>query len=115
LQDAPYRVFLMLVKVFPAQHRAVHAGKGQMRAVIGAQPQIVERVVVIAGKPASAFLVPPDPLAKSVFELLLRLARGQGFLLVDDAGISCTRLRVNRNTPVSAPIQMAPLASSVIE
>ncbi len=95
LQDAPYRVLLVLVEIVPAQHRAVHAGKRQVRAVIGAQAQIVEGVVVIAGEPVGAFLVPPYPFAKSFFKLLLRLAGGNGLLLIDDARV-LVDLVVNR-------------------
>src|ERR1017187_7775107 len=95
LQDAPYGVFLVLVEVVPAQHRAVHAGEGQMRSVVSAQAQIVERVVVIAGESLSPIFVLPYPFTESVLQLLLRLAGRKRLLLVDDAGV-LGRLVVNR-------------------
>ena len=95
LQHAPYGVFLVLVEVVFPQHRAVHAGEGQVRAVIGAQAQVVERVVVIAREPVGAVLVLPYPLAESVLQLLLRLARRKRLLLIDDACV-LVDLVVNR-------------------
>ena len=87
LKHPPYRVFLVLVEVVAPKNRAVHARKGQMRAVIGAQADIVERVVIEPGQTLGALLVLPDPFAEPVLDLLLRLARGNGFLLVDDARV----------------------------
>ena len=48
---------------------------------------LLNRVVIEPGKPLRAFLVLPYPFAEPVLDLLLRLARGDGFLLVDDAGV----------------------------
>ena len=84
---APDRVFLMRVEIVVAQERAVHAREGQVRAVIGAQADIVEPVVVEPGKALRALLVLPYPFAEAVLELLLRLAGGNRLLLVDDARI----------------------------
>ena len=58
-----------------------------MRSVISAQADIVEPVVIEPGETLRAFLVLPDPFAESVPDLLLRLARGNGFLLVHHAGV----------------------------
>ena len=85
LQDAPDRVLLVTGQVMVAQRLADHARKGQMRSVECAQAQIVEAVVVLARQARSAFGVLPDPFAEAVLDLLLLLARGDGFLLVDDA------------------------------
>ena len=71
-------------KVTVAQKLAAHAGKRQMRAVEAAQAQVVEAVVVVARQPCARRAVLPDPLPEAVFQLLLLLARGDGFLLVDD-------------------------------
>src|SRR5580704_3840424 len=87
LKRAPDRVFLVPVEIVPPEKRAVHARKGQVRSVIGAQADIVERVVIEPGKTPGAFLVLPYPFAEPVPDLLLRLARGNGFLLVHDAGV----------------------------
>ena len=71
-----------------------------MRAVEGAQAQIVEAVVVIAGEPWCALGVLPDPFAEAVLELLLFLARGDGLLLVDDAGAVLALVIGGRRAPV---------------
>ena len=58
-----------------------------MRSVISAQADVVERVVIEPGKTLGAVLVLPYPFAEPVLDLLLRLARGNRFLLVHDAGV----------------------------
>jgi hypothetical protein len=52
-----------------------------MRAVEFAQTQIVEAVVIVAGKPHGAILVFPDPGAEAILELLLFFPRGDCLLL----------------------------------
>jgi hypothetical protein len=54
----------------------VHAGESEVRAVEGAQAEVVERVVVETREALGAVLVLPDPLAEPVFELLLLFAGG---------------------------------------
>jgi hypothetical protein len=88
----------VLVEIVPAQDRAIHAGKDQMRAVIAAQAYIVEPVVVEPGKTAVALFILPDPLGEAVLDLLVDLARGDGLLLVDDARI-LVDLVVDRGRP----------------
>ena len=87
LQHPPHSIFLVPVEVAIAQHRAVHAGKSQVRAVEGAKADIVERIVVEARKPVSALFVLPNPLAEFLLQLLLLLARRKCLLRVDDAGV----------------------------
>ena len=62
LQNAPDGVFLVRVEIVVAQQLARHAGKGQMRAVECAQAQIVEAVVVVAGKARGARPRPARPI-----------------------------------------------------
>ena len=85
LQGAPDRVLLVGSEVMVAQLLADHAGQGQMRAVEFPQADVVEAVVVLAGEPGRTLRVFPDPFAEPVLELLLFLARGDGFLLIDHA------------------------------
>ena len=87
LKRPPYRIFLVLIEIVPPQKRPVHTRKRQVRSVIGAQADVVERVVIEPGKPLRAFLVLPYPFAEPVLDLLLRLARGNRFLLVHYAGV----------------------------
>ena len=68
-----------------AQMLADHAGQGQMRAVEFPQADVVEAVVVLAREPGRTLRVFPDPFPEAVFELLLFLAGGDGFLLIDHA------------------------------
>lgn len=68
-----------------AQKFARHPRQRQMRAVEAAQAQIVEAVVIVAGKARRARRVLPDPFAKSILQLLLLLSSCDGFLLVDGA------------------------------
>src|ERR1700722_7102354 len=55
-----------------------------MRAVEGAQAQIVEAVVVFARQPRRPLAVRPDPFAETILQLLLLFTRRDGFLLIDD-------------------------------
>ena len=57
-----------------------------MAAVEDAQPHAVEVVVVFAAKPLATLVVLPNPSLKALFDLLQLVARGFGFLRVDDAG-----------------------------
>ena len=59
-----------------------------MRAVEGAQAEIVEAVVIVAGQARRARSSSSQIHSrKRSFNLLLFLPRGNGFLLVDDAGV----------------------------
>ncbi len=87
LNHPPYRVFLVLIEIVAPQKRPVEARKSQVRSVIGAQADVVESVVIEPGKPLGAFLVLPYPFAEPVPDLLLRLPRGDGFLLVHHTGV----------------------------
>ena len=66
LHDPPHRIFLMAGQVSVAQIFAIHAGQLQMRAVEGAQAQIVEAVVIFAGEPRRPRAVFPYPLPESI-------------------------------------------------
>ena len=55
-----------------------------MRAVIGAEAQVIELIVVLAREPLRAIGILPDPFLKVVFQFLLAFAGGQGLVLVDD-------------------------------
>jgi hypothetical protein len=78
----------VLVEIVSPQKGPVETRKGQVRSVVGAEPDVIEPVVIEPGKTPGAILVLPYPLAEPVPDLLLRLARGNGFLLVDDTGVS---------------------------
>jgi len=46
-----------------------------MRAVEIAEPEVVEPEVVLLSQPIGAFTILPNPIAKTIFQLLLFLAR----------------------------------------
>ena len=63
----------------------VGTGERQVRAVVLARPDRVERVVVEAGQALGAIGVAPQPLDKPALERLGFFLCGQRLLLVDDA------------------------------
>jgi len=87
LECAPYRVLLVLIEIVPPQKGAVQTRKRQVRSVVCAQTDIIEPVIVEPGKPPGAFFVLPYPLAEPVLNLLLRLARRNRFLLVNNTRV----------------------------
>ncbi len=87
LQHPPDRVFLVRVKIIVAKSGSVHSRKREMRPIIGSQPDIVERIVIEPCQTFGTLLIFPYPLSKAVFEFLLRFPCGDGFCLVNNAGI----------------------------
>ena len=62
----------------------VHAGEGQVTAVVFPRPDTVEPFIVKPAQPGTARRVLPDPFAKPVPDQLLLLLGQNGFLLVLD-------------------------------
>jgi hypothetical protein len=70
----------MLVKL----NRLARAGQCQVIAVEGAQPGVVERVVVETAKPFAPRIVRPNPFLELFLDAFLLLAGGLGRLRIDD-------------------------------
>ena len=72
LQNPPDRRLLMRLQ----RHGGTRAGKHEVVAIKGAEPEVVELVVVNPAKPFPALVILPDPRLEAFFEFVLLLARG---------------------------------------
>ena len=82
LEDAPDGVLLMRREISVAEGGAHHSGQGQMRTVEIPEPDVVESEVVFLRQPRGAFAIFPNPIAKTILQLLLLLSRGNCFRLI---------------------------------
>ena len=74
LQNPPHRRLLVPVQ----RDRGTRSRQGEMIAVKGAEPDVVELIIVFADKPFAAFVVAPDPFLEAIFYLLLLVAHRFG-------------------------------------
>src|SRR5437660_9074624 len=87
LEYSPDGVFLVGIKIIVAKASSVHAWEGEVGTIVGSQADVVEGVIVESCQPLGPIWIFPDPFRKVLFQLLLRFSGGDGFRLINYAGI----------------------------
>ena len=95
LQNAPHG--RALVRMQP--DGGAGAGEHEMVTVEGAQPDIVELIVIDAHQARAAGIVLPDPLLEALMDLLLLIPGGFGGRGIDDVAVSVRVMVIDRGFP----------------